>query len=154
MNEYIILEIVPTSMLPEKGFVAQLSAIKVNGLAVVDRFDFRLNPEHILIAELNDLLSYDKDEFVYKNTTDEIMQEFKNWAGDHELRIIDNSFTKSYLLHYGLQNKIDSVFELLNMKYHDLVINDIMQKYNLQPSNHIVDLLFEAIVYEGNTKES
>ena len=28
-----------------------------------------------------------------------------------------------------------------------------MQKYNLEPSNHLVDLLYEAIIYESNNKE-
>ena len=27
-----------------------------------------------------------------------------------------------------------------------------MEKYNLQPSDHLVDLVYEAIIYEGNNK--
>ena len=27
-----------------------------------------------------------------------------------------------------------------------------MKKYNLEPSNHLVDLLYEAIIYESNNK--
>ena len=33
------------------------------------------------------------------------------------------------------------------------VFNKIMKKYNLEPSNHLVDLLYEAIIYESNNKE-
>ena len=33
------------------------------------------------------------------------------------------------------------------------VFNKIIKKYNLEPSNHLVDLLYEAIIYESNNKQ-
>ena len=30
------------------------------------------------------------------------------------------------------------------------VINEIIEKYHLEPSNHLLDLLYEAIIYESN----
>ena len=28
-----------------------------------------------------------------------------------------------------------------------------MKKYNLEPSDHLVDLLYEAVIYESNNKD-
>ena len=33
-------------------------------------------------------------------------------------------------------------------------IDDIIEKYNLEPSNYIVDLLYEALIYESNNKRN
>ena len=30
------------------------------------------------------------------------------------------------------------------------VFNEIIDKYKLKPSNHLVDLLYEAVIYESN----
>ena len=36
------------------------------------------------------------------------------------------------------------------MKYNDNIIDEIIEKYNLENSNYIVDLLYEALIYEYN----
>ena len=36
------------------------------------------------------------------------------------------------------------------MEFSDDVIEKLMSKYNLVPSNHIVDLLYEALIYENS----
>ena len=46
-KKYIILEIIPTAISPEKGPIAQLSALKLEGLNLIDRFDYRLNEKII-----------------------------------------------------------------------------------------------------------
>ena len=38
------------------------------------------------------------------------------------------------------------------MEYNDNIIDEIIKKYNLEPSNYIVDLLYEALIYESNNK--
>jgi hypothetical protein len=94
------------------------------------------------------MISYDKENFVYKNTTKEILDDFKKWCEDLPLLIIDNSYTLNYLRE--LDNKKESVLKYLNMEYNDNVIEDIIKKYNLEPSNYIVDLLYEALIYSKN----
>ena len=46
-EKYVILEIIPTAVDPKKGDVAQLSALKIDGIKLVDRFDYRLSLIHI-----------------------------------------------------------------------------------------------------------
>ena len=86
--------------------------------------------------------------FVYKNSTEEIMTDFKNWCGGLPLLFIDNNYTLNYLK--DLDNLKEPVFKYLNMQYNDDVIDEVIVKYNLQPSNHIVDLLYEALIYENS----
>lgn len=148
MKEYVIVELIPTSLNPNKGDIIQLSALKINDLKIIDRFDYRLIDEKIPLKDLIDLINYDKESFIYKNTTEEILSDFKCWIKDLPLLIIDNSYTKNYLK--IVDNKKESIFNYLNTTYSDDVIEKLIKKYNLQPSNYIVDLLFESLIYESN----
>lgn len=148
MEKYIILEIIPTAT--KDGDIVQLSALKIHDLKLIDRFDYRLNENKISYRDLIKMISYDKDKFIYKNSTKKIMSAFKKWCGNYDLLIIDNSYTLNYL--ESLNNKKESVFKYLNMEYNDNVIEDVIKKYKLEPSNYIVDLLYEALIYESNNK--
>ena len=66
------------------------------------------------------------------------------------LLIIEDSYTLDYLKE--LTNKKELIYPYLNMEHSYDVFNTIMKKYNLEPSNHLVDLLYEAIIYESNNK--
>lgn len=147
-KEYIILEIIPTSPNPEKGEVAQLSALKLNGLTLLERFDYRLKEENINNIYIEEMINYDKENFIYKETTKEILDDFKKWIGKDLLLIIDNDYTKDYLKKY--KNKKESIFKYLDTCFYDDVFNEIIKKYNLEASNYIVDLLYEALIYESN----
>ena len=145
-EKYIILEIIPTSIRKENGVIVQLSALKLDGLRLIDRFDYRLNEEKVLLKDFIDMCSYDKESFNYVDSTDIILDEFKKWIGDHPLLIIDNEYTKNYLK--DIDNNKESIFKYLNIENDDLAIDRIISKYNLEPSNYIVDLLYEAIIQE------
>lgn len=147
-KKYIILEIIPTKI--DKGEIVQLSALKVNELELLDRFDYRLDREKVKNIDLLMMTSYDNDSFKYVNSTRKIKIDFKKWIEDYDLLIIDNIYTKNYLR--NIKNKKESIFKYLNMEYSDDVIDKIIKKYNLEPSNYIVDLLYEALIYESNNK--
>ena len=148
MKKYIILELIPTASTKEKGDIIQLSALKLNDLQLVDRFDYRLVEEKIPLTELKEMISYDKDKFIYKNESDEILEEFKKWSEDLPLLILNTSYTLDYLKE--LNNKKEDISDYLNIPFSDDIIDKIIDKYNLQPSNYIVDLLYEALIYESN----
>jgi DNA polymerase III alpha subunit (gram-positive type) len=150
-KKYIILEIIPTAVDPKNGVIAQLSALKLNGIILEDRFDYRLNEDKINNFDIIKMLQYDKDMFEYVNNTKDIIKNFKKWISDYDLLIIDNAYTKNYL--ENIKNNKESIFDYLNMNFSDNVIDEMMNKYQLQPSNHIVDLLYEAIIEEENIQE-
>ena len=54
-KKYIILEIIPTKVLG--GDIAQLSALKLEGLELKDRFDYRLCEEKINIPDIIDMIN-------------------------------------------------------------------------------------------------
>ena len=145
-KKYIILEIIPTAVDPAKGEIAQLSALKLNGLELIDRFDYRLAEDKIKNIDIINMISYDKDGFTYEENTEKILSEFKVFIEDYDLLIIDNLYTFNYL--EKIKNTKESVFKYLNMEYSDDVIDKMIKKYGLEPSNHIVDLLYEALIFE------
>lgn len=143
-EEYIILEIIPTAIRKERGDIIQLSAIKLKGLNLMDRFDYRLREDLIALDDFKKLIDYDKDSFVYKNSTKEILKAFEEWIGDLPLLIIDNLYTENYLV--DISNSKESIFKYLNMKYHDNIIEELIDKFELEPSNYIVDILYESLI--------
>lgn len=147
-KKYIILEIIPSAV--KNGDIVQLSALKLNELALVDRFDYRLSDDKIDNEYIKNMVCYDKDSFQYKNTTDEIISDFKKWIEDYDLLIIDNLYTRNYL--EKIDNKKESILKYLNLDYSDDVIDELIDKYKLEKSNYIVDLLYEALIFESNNK--
>ena len=145
-KKYIILEIIPTSVDPKKGDIAQITALKIDDLILIDRFDYRLSKDKINNIDILNMIAYDEEMFQYVNTTRTILTRFKKWIEDYDLLIIDNVYTKNYLS--KIKNKKESIFDYLNMSFSDDVIELVMEKYKLIPSNHIVDLLYEALLFE------
>lgn len=143
-QKYILLEIIPTAQTPEKGDIVQLSAIKLNGLQLLDRFDYRLNENKIYIPDFIDMCSYDKELFTYKDSSKEIMDDFKIWIEDLPLLIIDNNYTKNFLKE--IDNNIESVFKFLNTEYNEHIIEQLIEKHNIAPTNYIVDILYESLI--------
>ena len=141
---YIITEVIPTAQTKEKGDLIQLSAIKVNGLKIVDRFDYRLNEEKILIKDFLKLIDYDKKSFTYKDSTEEILEEFSKWSEDYPLLILDNTYTKNFLA--DITNEKESILKYLDKEYSDNVIEELIKENNIEPSNYIVDILFESLI--------
>ncbi|MDD3241347.1 MAG: hypothetical protein PHQ64_01010 [Bacilli bacterium] len=148
MHKYVVLELIPTHTDPKLGEVIQLSALKIDNLKLVDRFDYRLNEEKILINELIKLISYDKDSFTYLDSTNDILEEFQNFVDDYKIVYIDNTYTYNYISY--LKGDKVSINSLLNISKKDDVVEEIMKRYNIEPSNYIVDILYEGLIYKSN----
>ena len=144
-KEYIILELIPTSSNPNNGSIIQLSALKLNGLNLIDRFDYRLKDEYLPIKELKSWIDYDNDLFNYVDSDYIILNNFSKWSNNLPIIIIDNIYTPLYLK--KLNNKLEYIYDYLEMEYSTDMIDKIIKKYNLEPSNYIVDLLYEALIY-------
>lgn len=146
--KYIILEIIPTNSDPKKGNIAQISALKLDGFKLIDRFDYRLDKDKINVFDILKIIDYDNDKFKYLSSTRKIKKEFKKFIGRLPLLIIDNSYTYKYLEEFN--NEKISVFDYLNLKLSDTVFDEMIKKYNLESSNYLVDLLYEALIMEYN----
>ena len=135
-----------TALDPKKGDVAQISALKIDGTKLLDRFDYRLDKSKIKIPDILRMTDYDNESFKYVKTTKNLLSNFKKFTGDLPLLIIDNSYTRSYLSDFD--NDMYSVFSFLNLDVSDDVFDRLKNKYNLEPSNYLVDLLYEALIKE------
>ena len=149
-DKNIILEIIPTHSKSEYGFIVQLQALKLEGIKLVDRFDYRVIDSLVENKDLLNLISYDKENFNYTENVNTIIKDFKKWSKGYKLLFIDNEYTFDYIKE--LTNEKESIFKYLNMEFSNDIIEKIMDKYHLEPSNNIVDLLYEAFIYESNNE--
>jgi len=149
-DKYIIVEIIPTHSDSDKGFIAQISALKLDGIKLLDRFDYRVENRFIENEDLKNMISYDKKMFDYVDNIYFIIEKFKRWVEDYPLLIMDEEYTPGYLKE--LDNKKELIYPYIGLEYSKDVFEKIMNKYPIQPSNHLVDILYEAIIYEGNNK--
>ncbi len=147
-DKYIIVEIIPTNSNKNLGEIIQIQALKIEGLKLIKRFDYRLNLDLIKIPDLRSMLNYDIDNFTYKDNSSDILDEFKSFIEDYPLLIIDNSYTRDYLS--SIDNNKESIFKYLDMETTDDVFDKLIDKYSLVPSNHLVDLLYEGLIQESN----
>ena len=149
MNEkkYSIIEIIPTALTPDKGYIAQISAIKLNGLELVDRFDYRLDLDKIDNIDVLRIVNYDNDKFNYVDSSDKLLEELIKFIKDDDILYIDNRYTLNYIK--DIPNKKESVFKYLNMEYSDDIFDKIIEKYKIEPSNYLVDVLYEALIFES-----
>ena len=150
-DKYIIVEVIPTHSDNNKGFIAQISALKLDGIKLIDRFDYRVKDELIENDDLKQLISYDKNMFTYVNNIYFIIEKFKEWAEDYPILIIEKEYTPKYLSE--LNNNKELIYPYLDMEYSLDVFNKIMDKYKIEPTNHLVDILYEAIIFHNNEKE-
>lgn len=147
-KKYIIVEIIPTYSTSDKGFIAQISALKLDGIKLLDRFDYRINKDLIENDYVKSMLNYDNDSFTYLDNKEEIKDKFKEWIEELPLLLLDNTYTLDYFK--DIENNKELVYDYLDMEYNNEVFNNLLTKYNLEPSDHLVDLVYEAIINETN----
>ena len=146
-KEFIIVEIIPNHSNAKVGFIVQLQALKIKDDKIIDRLDLRVNEDLINNPDLLNMISYDKEMFKYIEK-DSLMKEFIKFIEKDKLLIIDNYYTLDYLS--KISNKKESVFKYLNLECSNDVFDKLIEKYKLEPSNHLVDLLYEALIFEKN----
>lgn len=149
-EKYIIVEVIPTHSDNEKGFIAQISALKLDGIKLEDRFDYRVDDKFIENDYLRELIQYDKKQFTYVNNIYFIIEKFKQWAKDYPLLLLEEEYTKKYLSE--MDNHKELVYPYFDLEFDNEIFNKIIDKYHLQHTEHLVDLVYEAIIYEGNNK--
>ena len=143
-DKYVILEIIPTGISKEKGEIVELTAIKLDGIKLVDRFNYRLNKDRVPLKEFLEMCSYDDEEFIYKDDSETILSDLKKFVGDLPLILIDNTYTLNFLSDFS--NEKELVYKYLDLDFSDTAIQEMIDKYSLEASNYLVDLVFEAII--------
>ena len=147
-KKYVIVEIIPNHSNSKVGFIVQLQALKIDNNKIIGRLDLRVDDSLINNLDLLNMISYDKEMFTYTKDKDYIIKEFKKFIENDQLLIIDNHYTLDYLKE--IKNEKESVFKYLDLEFSSSVFDQLLKKYELEPSNHLVDLLYEALVFENS----
>ncbi len=145
-DKYIIVEIIPNHSNSKIGDIVQISALKIEGLKLIERFDYRLDLNKIENEDLKQILNYDTNMFKIVKNPKKIINDFEKFIEDLPLLIIDNSYTLSYLEVF--KNNKESVFKYLGLNFSEDIFDKLITKYQLEPSNHLVDLLYESLLFE------
>lgn len=145
MKKFIIVEIIPNMLDYKKGCIVQLQALKIKEGRIIDRMDYRLDYNLIDNPDIIRMINYDNEMFNYTKSKKMIINKFMEFIEDYDIFIIDNVYTRNYLK--DVKNNMISIFDYLNICNDDQAFNVLINKYQLQPSNHLVDLLFEAITF-------
>ena len=143
-DKYIIVEIIPTGFNKQKGDIVELTALKIDNMKLIDHFNYRLNKDKVLLKEFLEMCNYDNDKFNYLESTNKILNEFKKWANNLPLILIDNTYTLNFLDDFSNQKEL--IYPYLDLKFNENVIQNMIDKYKLEASNYIVDLVYEAII--------
>ena len=74
----------------------------------------------------------------------------KNYSDNKKTQNNGDKIIQNYTIDYlkDIKNIKKSVFEYLGMNNSYDVFEKIIKKYKLEPSNHLVDLIYEALVFE------
>ena len=143
-DKYIIVEIIPTSLKKETGQIVELTALKIDGLKLIDRFNYRLNKDKVILKDFLDMCNYDDSDFNYLDESSLILDKFKEFVGDLPLVLIDNTYTLNYLS--DISNNMELIFPYLELEFNNDSIQNMIDKYKLETSNYMVDLVYEAII--------
>jgi hypothetical protein len=139
--KYVIVEIIPTTRKKDTGDIAQLCAIKIDD--IISNLNLRLEKDKIQIPDILNMINYDNNKFKYLPSTNKILNEFMLWSKNYKLIIIPNEYTLDYLR--DLDNEKISICELLNIEFSNNLINDIVDKYNLNINDEVVNIIYNAI---------
>ena len=138
LKEGILLELIPSKS--KDGDIIQIEALDIKNNEIINRLNIRYLAES-LDQKLIDMISYDKDDHSYLDSTESMLRALKDFAKDKTIYIMDNSYTKDYLKEFNT-----SFIEDFLGEEKDNFLERMIKKYNIQPTNYIVDILYESII--------
>ncbi len=138
LKEGILLELIPSKS--KDGDIIQIEALDIKNNEIIKRLNIRYLVPH-LDQKLIDMVSYDKDDHIYLDSTESMLKALKDFAKDKTIYIMDNSYTKDYLKEFST-----SFIEDFLSEEKENFLERMIKKYNIEPTNYIVDILYESII--------
>lgn len=138
LKEGILLELIPSKS--KDGDIIQIEALDIKNNEIIKRLNIRYLAKN-LDKKLIDMISYDKEDHIYLDSTEEMLKALKDFAKDKTIYIMDNTYTKDYLKGFNT-----SFIEEFLGEEKDNFLERMIKKYNIEPTNYIVDILYESII--------
>lgn len=143
LNEtFVVFDLETTGLDPKDGnSIIEIGAVRVRNNQIIDRFDELINPGMELSEEITRITSITNDMLVGKDTEENVMKRFIEWAKDdilvaHNAKF-DLSFVDMACFKYSLGRFNFNVIDTLGLsrflepseRYHNLTI--LMKRYKI-----------------------
>ncbi|KZZ82817.1 PolC-type DNA polymerase III [Bacillus sp. SJS] len=144
---YVVFDVETTGLSAVYDTVIELAAVKIKGGEIIDRFERFANPHHPLSATTIELTGITDDMVKNAPEVKEVMQEFKEWAGNDILVAHNASFDMGFLnVAYTrllgedkAANPVIDTLELGRFLYPDLKshrLNTLCKKFDIELTQH------------------
>ena len=128
--EFVVFDIETTDLSVKRGKIIEISALKLVGMTVADRFTTFVNPEEKLTDFTTSLTSITDDDLKSAPKIEEVLPQFIDFIGDAILVAHNASFDLKHLNENMRTLKLEKTFpaiDTLNMaKYHYPALKDII----------------------------
>ena len=143
LNEtFVVFDLETTGLDPKEGnSIIEIGAVRVRKNQIIDRFDELINPGMELSEEITRITSITNDMLVGKDTEENVMKRFIEWAKDdilvaHNAKF-DLSFVDMACFKYNLGRFNFNVIDTLGLsrflepaeRYHNLTV--LMERYKI-----------------------
>ena len=145
-DTYVVFDVETTGLSAVYDTIIELAAVKIRGGEIIDRFESFANPHHRLSATTINLTGITDDMVRNAPEVSEVLQRFKDWAGDGVLVAHNASFDMGFLnvgyKKMGLgksQNPVIDTLELGRFLYPDMKnhrLNTLAKKFDIELTQH------------------
>ena len=145
-DTYVVFDVETTGLSAVYDTIIELAAVKIHDGQIIDRFESFANPHHPLSATTIDLTGITDD--LVENAPDvpEVLEKFRNWAGDAVLVAHNASFDMGFLnvgykkLGYPkAENPVIDTLELGRFLYPEFKnhrLNTLAKKFDIELTQH------------------
>ncbi|WP_112180879.1 PolC-type DNA polymerase III [Paraliobacillus zengyii] len=143
---YVVFDVETTGLSAVYDTIIELAAVKIKDGDIVDRFESFANPHHPLSETTNDLTGITDDMVKDAPDIEQVLEDFKKWAGEDILVAHNASFDMGFLNQgnekAGLDKAINPVIDTLELarfllptlKSHRL--NTLCKKFDIELTQH------------------
>lgn len=162
---YVIFDLETTGLDPKDGnSIIEIGAVRMRNNQIIDRFDELIDPKMELSEEITRITSITNDMLKEKDTEENVVKRFIEWAGNDILVAHNAKFDLSFInmacFKYNLGRFNFNVIDTLGLsrflepreRYHNLTV--LMERYNIdwdEEKHHRADYDSEGtslILYE------
>ncbi|WP_409305459.1 PolC-type DNA polymerase III [Peribacillus sp. SCS-155] len=145
-DTYVVFDVETTGLSAVYDTVIELAAVKMRGGEIIDRFESFADPHHPLSATTIELTGITDDMVSGAPEVDEVMEKFRQWAGDAVLVAHNASFDMGFLNvgykkigHPKADNPVIDTLELARFLYPDMKnhrLNTLAKKFDVELTQH------------------
>ncbi|RFU61563.1 PolC-type DNA polymerase III [Peribacillus glennii] len=145
-DTYVVFDVETTGLSAVYDTIIELAAVKMHNGEIIDRFEDFANPHHPLSATTIELTGITDDMVENAPEVEDVLQRFRQWAGDAVLVAHNASFDMGFLNvgykkigHPKAENPVIDTLELGRFLYPDFKnhrLNTLAKKFDIELTQH------------------